>query len=107
MLNDREQQELGLIEQGLREDSRFAAAFPGGRAPLYGRPWVLRLSIAFGVLMVLSGLVLDGPGLAMQGMLLAGASWWWWRRQVRPATTRAARSERDADRPWRIPPSVP
>lgn len=107
MLSDREQQQLGLIEQGLREDSRFAAAFPGqGRAPLHRRRWVLRLGIALGLLMVLCGLVLDASGMAIQGLLLAGASYGWWRWRVRSVTTEAKDSEPGADRPWRIPPSV-
>jgi hypothetical protein len=108
MLSDREQQELGLIEQGLRDDRRFAATFAGeGRPPLHRRPWVLRFLIAFGVLMAVAGLALDAPGMALQGLLLAGASYGWWRLRVKPVTTEATDSKPGADRPWRIPPSVP
>ena len=107
MLSDWEQRELALIERGLREDSRFAAAFPGERLPLRRRPWVLKLLIALGLLMALSGLAVGDGGLTLRGALLAGAIYGWWRWRVRSVTTEATHSERGADRPWRIPPSVP
>jgi hypothetical protein len=108
MLSDWEQQELGLIERGLRADGRFAATFPGeGRPPLHRRRWVLRLLIAFGLLMAVAGLTLDAPGMALQGVVLAGASYGWWRWRVKSVTTEATDSEPGADRPWRLPPSVP
>jgi len=107
MLSEWEQRELGLIEQGLREDSRFAAAFPGERPPLHRRAWVLKLSIAFGLLMVVSGAVLDEAGLALRGVLLAAVSYGWWHWRVKSVTAKATDSEPGADRPWRIPPSVP
>ena len=38
MLSEREERELELIEQGLRDGGRFAAALSGGRRPLHRRP---------------------------------------------------------------------
>ena len=88
MLSDREQQELGLIEQGLRADSRFAASFPGWRRrrpPLHLRPGVVRTFIAIGLLIALSGLLLGAAGLFLQGTLLAGTGYGWWRWRVKRA----------------------
>jgi Protein of unknown function (DUF3040) len=82
MLSDREREELGLIEQGLRDDSRFAASFGHRRRPpLHLRRWFVRTAVAVGLLIALCGLVVGAVGLFLQGILLAGpcCGWWLWR----------------------------
>ena len=99
MLSEREERELGLIEQGLRDDSRFAASFTDGRRPLHRRRWVVRTAIALGLVLVLAGLVLSSSGLAVQGLLLAGTAYGWWCWKVRPTSRKPAPGPR-ADRHW-------
>jgi len=100
MLSEREERELDLIEQGLRDDSRLAASFRGGR-PLHRRPWVVRTAIALGLVLILAGLMLSATGLALQGLLLAGTSYAWWCWKVKPISeTPAARPASRADRRW-------
>lgn len=81
MLSDREQQELGLIEEGLRDDSRLAASLDRRRPPAHLRPGVVRTAIIVGVLIALCGLLLGAAGVFLQGTFLAGAGyiWWLWR----------------------------
>jgi hypothetical protein len=101
MLSEREERELGLIERGLRDDARFLAAFPGARCPLHRRPRVVRAAIAFGLVLILAGLILSVSGLALQGLLLAGASYAWWCWKVKPTSTKpAVGPSPGADRRW-------
>jgi hypothetical protein len=101
MLSEREERELELIERGLRDDSRFAAAFPSARRPLHRRPRVVRAAIALGLVLVLAGLVLSASGVAAQGVLLAGTSYAWWCWKVKPSSRRpAAAPAPRADRHW-------
>ena len=106
MLSEREERELVLIEQGLRDDSRFVAAFPGRRRPLHRRPWVVRTAIVFGLVLLLGGLLLSATGLALQGLLLAGTSYAWWCWKVKPTSGRpaAAPAARVDRRWWCFPP---
>jgi hypothetical protein len=106
MLSEREERELGLIEQGLQDDGRLAASFRGERRPLHRRPWVVRTAISLGLTLILAGLMLSASGLALQGLLLAGTSYAWWCWKVRPpsgkpATAPALRADR---RWWGFPP---
>jgi Protein of unknown function (DUF3040) len=79
MLSDRERQELGLIEAGLRDDSRLAASLVGGRRPPpHLRPRVVRTAVVVGLVIALSGLVLGAAGVFLQGALVAGAGYGWW-----------------------------
>ena len=59
MLSEREERELLLIEEGLRDDGLFAFAFPTARRPLHRRRWVVRTAIAFGLVLILAGLALE------------------------------------------------
>jgi hypothetical protein len=101
MLSEREERELDLIEQGLQNDSRLAAVFPGGRRPLHRRPWVVRTAIAVGFFLILCGLMLSASGLVLQGLLLAGTSYAWWCWKVKPTSAKpAVASAPAADRRW-------
>jgi hypothetical protein len=102
MLSEREERELGLIEQALQDDGRFAAAFGGGRRPLHRRRSVVRTAIALGLVLILAGLVLSASGLAVQGLLLAGTSYAWWCWKLKPISKRppAAAPAARADRRW-------
>ena len=101
MLSEREERELGLIEQDLLDDGRLAAFLRGGRRPLHRRPPVVRTAIALGLVLILAGLMLSASGLALQGLLLAGTSYAWWRWKVKPASGRpAAAPAPRADRRW-------
>jgi Protein of unknown function (DUF3040) len=104
MLSEREERELGLIEQGLRDDGHFAAAFPGAARPLHRRPWVVRTAIAFGLVLILAGLILSASGLALEGLLLAGTSYAWWCWKVKPISRKPAPAPRDDRRWWGFPP---
>ena len=100
MLSEREERELELIEQDLRDDGRLAASFRSGRRPLHRRPPVVRTAIALGLVLILAGLMLSASGLALQGLLLAGTSYAWWRWKVKPASGKPAASAARADRRW-------
>jgi hypothetical protein len=104
MLSEREEKELELIEQGLRDDGLFLAAFPQERRPLHRRPWVVRTAIAFGLVLVLAGLVLSASGLVLQGLLLAGTAYAWWCWKVKPTSTKPAPAARADRRWWGFPP---
>jgi hypothetical protein len=109
MLSDREEQELGLIEQGLRDDSRLAASFGDGprRRPLHRRPGVVRAAIAFGLVLMVAGLMLAAAGPALQGLLLTSVSYVWWHWKVKPTPPGPAPPERpERRRPWGFPPVV-
>ena len=105
MLSEREERELGLIEQSLRDDSRLAASFRG-RRPLHRRPWVVRTAIALGLVLILGGLMLSATGLTLQGLLLAGTSYAWWCWKVKPISEKpaAAPASRTDRRWWGFPP---
>ena len=107
MLSEREERELGLIEQDLRDDGRLAASFRSGRRPLHRRPPVVRTAIALGLVLILAGLMLSASGLALQGLLIAGTSYAWWCWKVKPISRKppAAPAQR-ADRRWRGFPPV-
>ncbi len=101
MLSEREERELELIEQGLRNDGHFVSAFPGRRRPLHQRPWVVRTAIVLGLVLFLGGLMLAATGVALQGVLLAGASYAWWCWKVKPTSGKpAAAPAPRADRRW-------
>jgi hypothetical protein len=106
MLSEREQREFELIEQGLRDDGRLAAAFLGSRRPLHRRTWVVRTAIAVGLVLVLAGLMLSASGLAIQGLLLAGTSYAWWCWKVKPISGKPAvvPTQRADRRWWGFPP---
>ena len=89
MLSEREERELGLIEQDLRDDGRLAASFRSGRRPLHRRPPVVRTAIALGLVLILAGLMLSASGLALQGLLIAGTSYAWWCWKVKPISPRS------------------
>jgi Protein of unknown function (DUF3040) len=101
MLSDREQQELGLIEASLRDDSHLAASFRnGGRLPLHRRPGIVRAAIIFGLVLTVAGPLLADAGLAFQGVLIAGGFYAWWRWKVRPTLGPRVRPTPRADRRW-------
>jgi hypothetical protein len=105
MLSEREERELGLIEQDLRDDGRLAASFRSGR-PLHRRPAVVRTAIALGLVLILAGLMLSASGLALQGLLIAGTSYAWWCWKVKPISRKppAAPASRADRRWWGFPP---
>jgi hypothetical protein len=102
MLSDREQQELGLIEEGLRDDSRLAASLREGRRhrPLHRRPRIVRAAIVIGLVLTVAGPILAATGLTLQGLLLACGSYLWWRWKVRPTLTQPALPTPRVDRRW-------
>jgi hypothetical protein len=100
MLSEREERELGLIEQGLRDDNRFVASFPDGRCPLHRRPWVVRTAITLGLVLIVAGLMLLATGLALQGLLVAGTSYAWWCWKVKPTSGKPAAPATRVDRRW-------
>jgi|GEM_PF-1691480 hypothetical protein len=104
MLSEREELELLLIEEGLRDDGRFAFASPTARRRLHRRPWVVRTAIAFGLVLIVAGLVLEASGLALQGLLLAGGSYAWWCWKLKPSSSKPAPAARADRRWWGFPP---
>ncbi|HEY7104438.1 MAG TPA: DUF3040 domain-containing protein [Mycobacteriales bacterium] len=104
MLSEREERELLVIEQGLLDDGRFTYAFPSERRPLHRRPWVVRTAIAFGLVLILAGLVLSASGLALQGLLLAGGSYAWWCWKLKPSSRKPVPAPRADRRWWGFPP---
>ena len=106
MLSEREERELELIEQDLRDDGRLAASFRSGRRPLHRRPPVVRTAIALGLVLILAGLMLSASGLALQGLLIAGTSYAWWCWKVKPISRKppAAPALRADRRWWGFPP---
>jgi hypothetical protein len=101
MLSDREQQELGLIEQGLRSDSRLAASFRHGRRrPLHLRPGIVRAAIVLGLVLTVAGPILMSTDLTLQGLLLTGGSYVWWRWKVRPTLGRPVLPTSRVDQRW-------
>jgi hypothetical protein len=106
MLSEREERELELIEQDLRDDGRLAASFRSGRRPLHRRPPVVRTAIALGLVLILAGLMLSASGLALQGLLIAGTSYAWWCWKVKPISRKppAAPAPRADRRWWGFPP---
>lgn len=101
MLSDREQQELGLIEEGLRDDSRLVASLRDGRRlPLHWRPGIVRAAVVLGLILTVSGPILAAAGLTLQGLLLAGASYLWWRWKVKPTLAQAALPPSRPDQRW-------
>ena len=104
MLSEREERELLVIEAGLRDDGRFASAFPTARRPLHRRRWVVRAAITFGLVLILAGLVLSASGLALQGLLLTGGSYAWWCWKLKPSSRTSAPAVRADRRWWGFPP---
>jgi hypothetical protein len=104
MLSEREERELLVIEEGLRDDGLFAFAFRTARRPLHRRRWVVRTAIAFGLVLILAGLVLEASGLALQGLLLAGGSYAWWCWKLKPSSRTSAPAVRADRRWWGFPP---
>jgi Protein of unknown function (DUF3040) len=100
MLSDREQQELGLIEEGLRDDSRLASSLRNARLPLHRRPWIVRTAIVLGFVLTMSGPILAAYGLTLQGLLLAGASYVWWRWKVKSSLGQPALPTSRVDQRW-------
>jgi Protein of unknown function (DUF3040) len=101
MLSDREEQELGLIEEGLRDDSRLAASFRNGRRrPLHRHPRIVRAAIVLGLVLTVGGPILAAAGLTLQGLLLAGVSYLWWRWKVKPTLAQPALATSPVDRRW-------
>ena len=85
MLNERESRMLDMIERGLcAEEHRFVEAF---RATTAGRERQRRLParalVAFGILLVVLGVMTDTGGLFLQGLLFgtAGVAWSRWRKR--------------------------
>ena len=104
MLSDRELQELGLIEEGLRDDRRLAASLGSGRRPpLHRRPGIVRAAIVLGLVLTVCGPVLAAPGVTLQGLLLAGGSYVWWRWKVKPTLPPALPASRVDRRWWGFP----
>jgi hypothetical protein len=101
MLSDREQQELGLIEEGLRDDSRLAASLRNGRRrPLHRRPRIVRAAIVLGLVLTIGGPMLAATGLTLQGLLLTGGSYVWWRWKVKPTLAQSVPLTSRIDRRW-------
>ena len=101
MLSDREQQQLALIEEGLRDDSRLVASLQDGpRRPLHLRPGIVRAAVVLGLVLTVAGPILDATAVTLQGLLLAGASYLWWRWKVKPTLARPARPTSRPDRRW-------
>lgn len=87
MLSDYERRELALIEQGLDADPRLAACLGGARRR--GR-WPIRLLLALGAVLFVTGPVTSTGGLVAQGLLAAGAGLAWSRWRA----WRAAKAQR-------------
>jgi len=103
MLSDREQQELALIEEGLRaEDRRFADGFRSGPRVRRTRRWPARALLAFGVLVVVVGLLTSTATLILQGMVCVGGGIGWMRWQAFQAA-RAALADGAVPRPGARP----
>jgi hypothetical protein len=101
MLSDREQQELGLIEEGLRDDSRLAASLRNERRrPLHRRPRIVRAAIVLGLVLTIAGPILSASGLTLQGLLLAAGSYGWWRWKVKPTPAGPAVPTSRVERRW-------
>ncbi len=101
MLSDRERQELALIEEGLRDDSRLVASFQDGRRrPLHRRAGIVRAAVVLGLILTVGGLILDAAAVTLQGLLLAGVSYVWWRWKVKPTLARPACPTSRPDRRW-------
>jgi hypothetical protein len=107
MLDDREQQELDLIEQRLRDDTRFddtrfSASFTGARKlPFHRRRRIAWAGIAFGLVTALCGLAAAEAGLVAQGFLVACVGYTWWRWWVKPAAAEPTGSGVRRQRPRR------
>jgi hypothetical protein len=109
MLNEREQRVLAMIEQGLRADERrFVEAFHAAatrRDPRRYR-WPYRAVLAFGILLVVVGLLTASGGLFIQGLLFGavGVAWSRWRKGRAAAKPRGGDPERPSLRPGQSPP---
>lgn len=79
MLSERERRQLATIEEDLETSDPGLSALltgPGGRRRLL----YARSMVAFGVLLMVAGVLLSLDASFMQGLVLAsaGASWWAW-----------------------------
>lgn len=107
MLSNRELQELALIEEGLRaEDRRFAAGFEKEPARVRTRRWPARALLAFGVFVVVTGVLTSTETLVMQGLVCVAAGVGWMRWQAVRAA-RAAVAGGVAPRPGARPDGPP
>ena len=106
MLSDREQQELGLIEEGLRADRRLVSCLRSRRRlPLHRRPRIVRAAIVLGLVLTIAGPILGASGLTLQGLLLTGGSYLWWRWKVKQTPPQpAVPTSRIDQRWWGFPP---
>ena len=103
MLSDRERQELALIEEGLRaEDRRFADAFRSGPRARRARRWPARALLAFGVFVVVVGVLTSTATLVIQGIVCVGGGIGWMRWQAVQAA-RAAMADGVVPRPGARP----
>jgi hypothetical protein len=83
MLSDREQQELARIEAALKaEDRRFAEGLRKGPQIDRTRRWPARSVLAFGVFLIVIGLLTSAGMLVFQGLLATGAGVAWMRWQA-------------------------
>lgn len=105
MLNEHDQRELSLIEQGLCSDDRslvdtFRTVRPGSSR---GRRWASRALIGFGALMLLVGLVAGAAGVFLQGLLVLGSGIGWvvFRRRIAAGKGSFRRTGQPGDRPDR------
>jgi Flp pilus assembly protein TadB len=90
MLSDYERRQLALIEKGFAdEDHRLVAALdpkPAG-TPWTRRRWLARALLAFGIALLVIGMLTAADGLFMQGLLFGatGGVWVHWQRRARRA----------------------
>jgi hypothetical protein len=71
MLSNDEEHELALLEKSLR-DSGFRRFLRTAEAPVWRQRWKLRLLLAFGVLVMVCGIITGSDDLLNQGVLITG-----------------------------------
>jgi hypothetical protein len=77
MLSEHERRQLARIEEGLEADPQLVASLRDVRRR---RRRLVRVLIAFGILLILSGMLTNTGALVLQGFLAVGAgcAWFWW-----------------------------